>query len=340
MSKKTPAIQSRRNFVAGSAALFSTVGFVPASVKAAQFEFKCGTPTPVDHPASIRLKQMWGAVERESNGRIRTQFFPSNQLGGDAAQFSQVRLGSLPFFLIGSNLASVVPSADISLLGFVYKDADEGFRCMDGPLGSYVRDEVNGKGLYAFRTMWDGAMIQVAGATRSVRAPDDLRAFKVRVTESKITVDLFKSLGAIPVALSGSEAYTALQTRLVDGAASTLISLEGFRTYEVTRYISLTNHNWSGYTLIANGDVWKSLPADLQAIVERNNTKYATIQRRDTKALNVSLVDKLGRQGNTINAVDQAPFRARLRPYYESWAKTFGPTQWGLLESALGRKLA
>ena len=52
------------------------------------------------------------------------------------------------------------------------------------------------------------------------------------------------------------------------------------------------------------------------------------------------LADKLTRQGITINPVDQAPFRARLDAYYQTWASNFGPTAWSLLQNSLGRKLA
>ena len=41
-----------------------------------------------------------------------------------------------------------------------------------------------------------------------------------------------------------------------------------------------------------------------------------------------------------MNQPDQTPFRALLRTYYQNWAATMGPTAWGLLESAVGRKLA
>jgi TRAP-type transport system periplasmic protein len=73
--------------------------------------------------------------------------------------------------------------------------------------------------------------------------------------------------------------------------------------------------------------------------VERNNAKYAAIQRRDVKLLNASVVDKMPRAGLVVNRVDPEPFRARLRPYFEFWANEFGSTEWGLLQNALGRKL-
>jgi TRAP-type C4-dicarboxylate transport system substrate-binding protein len=73
--------------------------------------------------------------------------------------------------------------------------------------------------------------------------------------------------------------------------------------------------------------------------VERNNTKYALLERKDTKAANVAVVQKMTDQGMVFNRVDQTPFRAPLRPYYENWANTFGATEWGLLQTAIGKRL-
>ena len=51
--------------------------------------------------------------------------------------------------------------------------------------------------------------------------------------------------------------------------------IETSKFYEVQKYVSITNHNWTGSWLIANADAWKSVPPDLQAIVERNQTVLA-----------------------------------------------------------------
>ena len=49
---------------------------------------------------------------------------------------------------------------------------------------------------------------------------------------------------------------------------------------------------------------------------------------------------QLARQGIVFNRVDQAPFRARLSSYYQTWSNEFGSTAWSLLQSSLRRKLA
>jgi TRAP-type transport system periplasmic protein len=331
---------SRHGFVLGSASTLATIGIVHAPAKAAQFEIRCGSDFPPDHPTSVRLTQMWNAVLRESGGRIHTQYFPNSQLGNDAAMLTQLRSGVLHFFLISpANLAAVVPAVDISFLGFAYRDAAEGLHVMDGPLGTYEREQIASKGMYAMRTHWDSGMFQIGSNSHPIRNPDDLHSFKVRVPPSRITLDLFTTLGASPIPTSTAELYMALQTRLVDGESGPMVTIETQRWYEVNKYISLTNHQWSGLWLIVNADFWKSLPPDLQAVLERNNTKYALLERRDSKLANASVADKLARQGIVLNRVDQAPFRLRLKSYYETWAKEFGPAAWGSLEASLGHKL-
>jgi TRAP-type C4-dicarboxylate transport system substrate-binding protein len=136
-----------------------------------------------------------------------------------------------------------------------------------------------------------------------------------------------------------AETYTSLQTHLIDGTDLTLATIESAKIYEVQKYLSLTNHNWSGLWLLVNGDFWKSLPPDLQAIVERNNDKYATLERADIQNIDASTAQKLATQGMAVNPVDPATFRAKLKPYYATWKKEFGATAWGLLETSIGAKL-
>ena len=331
---------SRHRFLATGIGGWATIALLGVPAKAAQFEFRCGSQLSADMPQSIRVGQMWAAIEKETGGRVRTQFFPDSVLGGNQAMFTQLRLGALHFYVINpGNLSTVIPVTDISTLGFVFKDGDEGFRVMAGPLGAYLRQEVLSKGVYLFRPFWLNGMNHIGSNTHAIKSLDDLHGFKVRCAESKITIDFFKELGASPNPLNFAETYTGLKTGLIDGEAAPLVTIESSKFYEVNKFISLTNHNLSGAWLIANGDVWKSLPPDLQAIVERNHAKYAGLLQKDTKKDEASTAAQLRRQGVSFNQVDQTPFRVGLHSYYESWANTFGSTAWGLLQTSLGRKL-
>jgi hypothetical protein len=47
-----------------------------------------------------------------------------------------------------------------------------------------------------------------------------------------------------------------------------LAILEGFRLYELLKYVSMTNHMWSGYNLMAHLATWRRLPRHIQSVIE------------------------------------------------------------------------
>jgi tripartite ATP-independent transporter DctP family solute receptor len=331
-------VLKRRSAILGAAASLGALSARPT--RAAPIPLRVAADLPLEHPISIRGREMWDAVNRESGGRIQAQFFPNSQLGGAEPMFSQLRLGAIDVLFVNpGNLAAVVPVANIGYLGFAFKDVDEGVRAMDGALGVYVRDEIAAKGIHTLRNIWDSGMLQILSGIRPVRTPDDLRGFKIRVLASKIQSDLFKDLGATPTSITLGEIYTALQTKVVDGTTAPLVTIETAHWYEVQKYCSLTNHAWTAEWQIVNGDTWRKLSPDLQGLIERLNTRYTTVERRDAKAVNLQAAAKLRGQGITINPVDQGPFRASLKSYFSSWADAFGAKAWGLLEDSIGHKL-
>jgi TRAP-type C4-dicarboxylate transport system substrate-binding protein len=245
------------------------------------------------------------------------------------------------FLLAGTaQLADIAPLAEIASLGFAFHDADEGLRVMEGPLGNAVRDQIGSLGLHALRGFWHSTAATVGSASHPIHRPDDLRGFRLRTNPGKIAVDLFKTLGANPQMMPYGEVYGALKNKSIDGASVPLGMFVSAKLHEVEPYLSLTNHSWSGSWLVANGDTLKRLPADLQTLVQSNGAKYADLALRASRAANAETTDGLHSQGVAVNAVDAAPFRAKLKTYYQEWSKTFGTPVWALLQNALGRKLA
>jgi TRAP-type transport system periplasmic protein len=331
---------ARRNFMVAIAAAPLGFSVLCTAAKAAQFEFRISSDQPAQHPTVVHGREMWMAIERESGGRIHAQFFANNELGGQQSQLSQLRLGALNFIMGGAAvLPAISPATDILSLGFAFKNEDEALRVSDGPLGEYLRKEVVAKGVYPLRRIWNSGMRQITANSHPIRTPEDVNGFKIRVVESKISVDLFKLLGGSPTPLGISELYMALQTKIVDGEEAPLTTIETGRYYEVQKFLSVTNHSWSCTWALANSDTWKSIPSDLQDVIERNNAKYALIARRETIAFNAATATKLAGQGLATNVVDGTPFRAHLGPYYASWQSAFGSTAWSLLQNSISSKL-
>src|SRR5581483_5503076 len=198
-------------------------------------------------------------------------------------------------------LEAVVPVAAIQSVGFAFKDSQAAFRAFDGKLGAYVRGEIGAKGLHAFDKIWENGMRQITASTKPVRNAADITGMKIRTPNSRMALDLFKSLGAAPTPINFSELYTALQTRVVDGQENPLANIEFARFFEVQKYLSLSSHMWGGYWLLAENEWWSKIPADAQAIITRNASTITDRQRRDIAKLNDSLLGKLQSQGMAVN---------------------------------------
>jgi tripartite ATP-independent transporter DctP family solute receptor len=270
---------------------------------------------------------------------VDIQVFPNSQLGGDTDMLSQLRTGAIQMFnLSGLILSTFVPLASINGIGFAFKDYDQVWGAMDGALGALIRGTIAKSGLYALAAMWDNGYRQITSSTHPINAPDDLKGFKIRVPVSPLWTSMFKAFGAAPASININEAYSAMQTKIVEGQENPLALIDLYKFYEVQKFVSVTNHMWDGFWTLANGRVWASLPKDLQDIVERNLNEAARQEREDVRALNASLQGELTRKGMAFNSTDPQIFRAALRGagFYAEWKEKYGAQAWAVLESQVG----
>jgi TRAP-type transport system periplasmic protein len=331
-----PTNITRRTFVA-TAALGSAGVFV-RSLRAAEYAFTQYHNQPAASPLHQRLVEMWAAIRTETRGRVETQVFAeNNQLAGsDPAALQMLVAGEIQFFtLMGGILGTVVPAAEVQQMPFVFRSAPHAHGVMDGELGAYLRQEMAAKGIGGFAVgAFDNGMRQIAGTKRPIAAPDDLAGIRMRVPAGQLVADTFKALGAEPITINSSGIYDALRAGRVDAQENPLALVDLFKLYEVVKYVSMTNHMWSGFNLLAHLPTWERLPADIQKIIERNVAKYVRLQRRDQQRANERLRADLERRGLAFNAVDADAFRRKMSGVYATWKERLGSKCWALLQSA------
>src|SRR4051812_48709956 len=164
---------TRRRFTASALASGAMLGFgVPLRrANAAEFIFKWGTDVPETHPLNVYAKKAAEAISRETNGRFELKLFSNNQLGSQTDMFAQLRSGALECFtLSGVNaLSTLIPSASIYGLGFVFKDYDAVWKAMDGKLGALLRAQINKAGIVVMDKIWDNGFRQVTTGAKPIR---------------------------------------------------------------------------------------------------------------------------------------------------------------------------
>ena len=311
------------------------------TARAADFPMRQYHNQPVESPLHTRLVEMWAAVKAETGGRVEVETFPeSNQASQpDANPTAMLLSGELEFLTqSGNGLASLVPAADAQATPYAFRTQAQVYRALDGELGDYLRGELKAKGLHLVPGgCFENGFHQITCATRPIRSAADMQGLKIRVPGSPLYLDFFKSLGAITTSMNINRLYAALKSGVVEAQEDPLDVAELFKLYEVQKYMSMTNHSWSGYNLLANLKAWQRLPPDVQRVIERNGRKFAGLQRADTVKMNGGLRAELTRRGMIFNDADTASFRAGLGPYYARWKAYIGQRATSLLEANVGR---
>jgi TRAP-type C4-dicarboxylate transport system substrate-binding protein len=135
---------SRRAFTVGTAAAAAASCLSLRPARAAEISLKFAFSLPEAHPITIRAKEAAARIATETNGQAELLLFPNNQLGGDTDMLSQVRAGGIDLFLNSGSAAisTIVPSASIYGLGFLFPDYPSVWKAIDGALGDELRARI------------------------------------------------------------------------------------------------------------------------------------------------------------------------------------------------------
>jgi tripartite ATP-independent transporter DctP family solute receptor len=330
---------TRRTLLTAAAATGTSVIVKPS--RAADYKFVQYHNQADISTLHANLVAMWDAIRQETNGRVEATVHAENNklAGGDTAALKLLIAGEIQFFtLMGGIIGTVVPMAEVQQVPFAFKSAAEAHKAIDSPLGNYMGEEMAAKGMYLFPVAgFDNGMRQVTTVARPVVKPEDLAGVKIRVPPGQMIFDTFQAFGAEPVTTQANLIYDSIKTGKVGAQENPLAILENFKIYEVVKYISMTNHMWSGFNEMAHLATWRGLPDDIRDTITRNVTKYVRQQRIDQGRINAALRDGFAARGLIFNEVDQAAFRARLANVYATWKDKLGAKCWALLEAEVGK---
>ena len=336
MAKNWTRKWTRRALLAGAAAAGSAMIVRPTL--AADYKFSQYHNQAAGGTLHKNLTAMWEAVRLETNGRVETTVYAENNKlpGGDPDALKLLISGEIQFFtLMGGIIGTVVPVAEAQQLPFAFKSAAEAHKAIDGPLGQYIGQEMAAKGLHLFPVAgFDNGMRQVATIPRPIAKPEDFAGMKIRVPPGQMMLDTFGAFGAQPVTTPANLIYASLKTGKVDAQENPLAILQGFKLYELVKYVSMTNHMWSGFNAMAHPATWNALPDDIKQTIERNVTHYVRQQRLDQAALNAALRRRLrqARPGLQRGRPDRIPRQAARRVRHLE-----GKTRIEMLVAARGR---
>jgi tripartite ATP-independent transporter DctP family solute receptor len=278
------------------------------------------------HPFQKGFEEFKRSLEVETEKAVEVQVFPSAQLGSEQEATQMVKLGLIAASAstTAGGLATSVPEAELFNLPFLFRDLDHCYRVIDGPIGQGLARVIEQKLNCLVLGYWFSGIRNVWNSKRPVRVPADLKGIKLRVMASPLLIETFNTLGAQATPMAFGELYSALQTRVVDGGETDYLDLLYERFYEVTKYVSLTNHMYVVTALIFSRKVYDRLPPDVQAAVLKSGRASVGAEREAMDTLSASALEELKARGLQFVEVERELFREYVQPVYEKNAGKVG----------------
>ena len=308
-----------------------------ARAQSGQIRYRLGLSQPLDSPNYIRLKEMSDRVRADTNGRMQIEVLGAGALGSDNQMLAMVQKGELEMYMAGNVWGPLVPVTEMPGLPFTFKNSGDVFAALDAELGDYIRTQMAAKGIYQFRMGFDNGFHQLTNNTKPIRTVDDLNGMLIRTPFQKMTVDFFESIGAKPKTFTLNQLYQVLKDKTVEGQTDPYQIIVLLKLYEVQKYLSITNHWWSGFTLNANLEKWNALPRDVREIVMGHAETAAIEQRKDVTKIEAGALALLRGKGMVVNETDTSGFRRHLGAFYARWKGIYGEKAWTLLEARVGK---
>jgi len=162
-------------------------------------------------------------------------------------------------------------------------------------------------------------------STRPLNGPEDLKDFKFR-SPPGMESEIFASLGAKPVVMDFTEIFTALETKIIDGAdAATLAVNRSLGIYDIAKHTTYPGfHSMSSDHLACRTDVWESLTPAQQRILETAEKALAMDLIMSVIVQNGEALAELPAEGVTVydwSPEDRAVFREAAQGAWSEWAK-------------------
>ncbi len=243
-----------------------------------------------DAPKGKAAEYFKKIAEERTKGRVKVQVYANSQLYKDKEELEALQIGAVqmlaPTFSKFGPLG--VREFEVFDLPYLFDNLADARKVTQGPIGNSLLAKLSPKGV-AGLAFWDNAFKQMT-ANKPLRKPEDFRGLKIRIQSSKVMDAQMRALGANPQVLAFSEIYQALQTGVVDAQENPYSNIDTQKFYEVQKYLSVTDHGYHAYVLIANKKFWDGLPADLRKIMDgvvKDTTEYfnAAAEKDDQEAL-------------------------------------------------------
>ena len=305
---------SRRTFLAtasaGLAGILAT-GRAPLFAQGTPRKLIFAHVTAEPESGAVAFAWMAKEVTRRSNGALDVQFYGSTLLTKELEIINAVKAGNVAIGNPGGAAATVFPEMGVFLVPYLVRSYDQAYRLFNGKVGDQLDAQFQAKYKLKVLCFFDYGFRHFWNSKRPINEPKDLRGLKMRVQQAKVFADTINGLGGNAVPMPWGEVIPAAQSGVIDGADLPIVNILALKAYEVSKYCSMTFHNYGPTVNVMNLDVWNSLTPDQQKLMLDVSREAQERIRQATESVDnlQKAKELLEAKGMTVNPANVEAFR-------------------------------
>lgn len=266
------------------------------------------------YPTVLAVEWLGETLARETEGRVRLRQYHSGQLGRESEAIDMARFGAIDLTRVYTGAVNnAFPLTQALCLPYVFDTVAHLRRALDGEVGAAVLAGFAQRDLVGL-AIYDSGARCFYNTQRPLHAPGDLQGLKLRVPPSDIFIRLLRELGANPTPLAYGEVFSALETRLIDGAENNIRSFHSSRHFEAAGFWSQSEHSYAPDVLLMSRRSFDALRTDDRERVLDAARRSVAVMREAWDASETAAREAVRAHGVAFNTVDGAAFRAAAEP--------------------------
>lgn len=281
---------------------------------------RIGHNQATDHPTHISLLAFEEYIEDKLGDKYDVEVYPSELLGSQTDMVQLTQTGAIDFCVASNSiLETFSENYTIFNMPYLFASSDAYHAAMDDPEITDPIFESTKKAGFEAVTWIDAGTRNFYTVSKPIETPADLKGLKIRVQQSPTNVEMMNLLGGSATPMGFGEVYTALQSKVIDGAENNEMALTSNGHGDVCKYYSYDMHQMIPDILIGNCAFLDEMPEEDRAIFEEGFALVNQVEREEwTKAVEAEKDKAQNEQGVQFLYPDTKPFQEICTPMHQS----------------------
>ncbi|MGB0943599.1 MAG: TRAP transporter substrate-binding protein DctP [Marinomonas sp.] len=290
-----------------------------------------GAPDANKNAVHLFAENLKTLVSEKTHGELELKLYPNSMLGNEEQRMEQVL--NIPSLNIASfgGISPLFPEIFVSAIPFMFSDFDKAREFFDkGEYWKAVEKDFYARtGGHLLAVVEEGGLLAFTNNKKPIKSPKDFDGLRFRAMD-KSQVALYNSFGASGTPIPWTDVYMGLKMGVADGQMNPPMYIILGSLYEVQKYLTLANIQYSDQFLVGNDELLNSLSASekaalLEAVKEANDMNRKSVESKVNER--IAYLEEKGMQVYRPTAAELEEFRQVGQPSYFQWLKDEGIDQ-------------